>query len=108
MSHQNLFKCALCDLADDLAYHAGNLVHRAFDILCLLALGMLVYVTGIDPANAGLHSRPLFGVQASIAGTSGIAVSASHAPTACGLTNDLIASAHRSCTDAMVLDPAEI
>ncbi len=108
MSRSSLFKDALSDLGEDIAFHAGNLLHRAFDGLCLLALGLLIYVTGIDPANAGLHSRPLFGVQASIAGSVGVAINASHAPSSCGLTNDLLPSTHRSCTHALMLDPAEI
>ena len=108
MSQSNPFAVAFRELADDIAYHTGNLLHRAFDLTCLLALGLLVYVTGIDPANAGLRSRPLFGVQASIAGSVGVAVNASHAPTACGLTNDLLPAAHRSCTNAMMLEPAKI
>ena len=107
MTQSTLFKDALGDLADDIAFYAGNLLHGAFDLACLLALGLLVYATGIDPANAGLHSRPIFGVQASVAGSVGVAVNASHAPTACTLTNDLLPSLPRSCTSALILDPAE-
>ena len=108
MSQPNLFKAALADLGEDIAFHAGNLLHRAFDAVCLLALGLLIYVTSIDPASAGLHSRPLFGVSARIAVSVGVAVNSSHAPTACSLTNDLLSAAHRSCTHAMILEPLDI
>ena len=107
MSQPTLFKAALGDLGADIAFHAANLLHHAFDAVCLLALGFLIYGTSIDPASAGLHSRPQFGVSARIAGTAGVAVNSSHAPTACSLTNDLLASAHRSCTHAMILEPLD-
>lgn len=99
---------AFHDLADDLAYHAVNLTHGVFDLVCLLALGMVVYASSLDAANAGLGSRPLFGVQASIDGSHGAAVTSSHAPTSCSLTNDLLPSQHRSCITAMVLEPLNI
>lgn len=108
MSRPNPFKDALIDLGDDIAYHAGNLLHRAFDLLFLLALGLLIYVTSIDPANAGLEGRALFGVQARIAGSVGVAVNSSHAPTSCHLNNDLLASPNRSCTQALILQPMDI
>lgn len=104
MPRSNLIKDALADLGDDVAIVAGNLVHRAFDVLCLAALGMTIYVSGIDTANAGLHGKVLFGVQARVAGSVGIAVNASQAPTSCQLNNDLLASEHRSCTQAMILE----
>ncbi|MEO6299070.1 MAG: hypothetical protein ABIV25_09350 [Paracoccaceae bacterium] len=108
MSVSNLFKDALGDLGDDIAYHAVKLVRWAFDVLCLLALGLLCFATNIDSANAGLHSRPIFGVHAHVAGSVGVAVTASHAPTSCHMTNDLLDAAHRSCTNAMILEPANI
>ena len=108
MSGSDLFKDALSDLGDDIAYHATNVVRWVFDVLSLLALGLLCYVTSIDTANAGLHSRPIFGVHAHIAGSVGVAVNASHAPTSCHMTNDLLDAAHRSCTEAMILEPANI
>ncbi len=108
MPRSDPFTDALRDLAEDIAYHTGNLLRRAFDLTCLLALGLLVYATSFDPANAGLHGRPLFGVQAAVVGSLGVAVNASHAPTACALTNDLLAAPHRNCTNALVLQPAEI
>jgi hypothetical protein len=108
MSRSNPLKEALLDLGDDIAYHAGNLLHRAFDLIFLLALGLLIYVTSIDPANAGFEGRAIFGVQARIAGTAGVAVNSSHAPTSCHLTNDLRASPNRSCTQALILQPMDI
>ena len=42
---------------------------------------------------------------ASIEGRHGVAVNSSHAPTSCSLTNDLLASDHRTCITAMVLEP---
>ena len=98
----------LRDFVDDIAYHAGNLIHRAFDLTCLLAFGLLIYVTGIDSANAGQNRSPIFGIQASIVGTAGLAVSSSHAPTVCSLTLDLLPSRHRSCTNALILDPTSL
>lgn len=95
----------LRELGEDVAYYAGALIHRAFDLTCLLALGLLVYVSGIDSANADQHRRPIFGIQASIAGTPGLAVTSSHAPTACNLTLDLFNSPHHSCIQSMILDP---
>ncbi len=107
MSRSNMFTSAVRDLGDDIAYHAMGLAHGAFDLVCVMALGLVVYATGIDEANAGLQGRPMFGVQASIDGTTGIGVSSSHAPTSCSLTNDLLASAHGDCITAMVLDPLD-
>ena len=98
----------LRDFAEDLAYLSGNLIHRTFDLTCLLAFGMLIYVTGIDSANAGQNRIPIFGIHASIAATAGLAVSPSHAPTACSLTLDLLPSRHRSCTQALILDPVSL
>lgn len=95
----------LREFVEDVAYHAGNLVHRAFDLLCLLAMGMLIYVSGIDSANADQHRHPIFGVQASITGAAGLAVTASHAPTACSLTLDLLPSRHQSCITTLILEP---
>ena len=108
MPRQTLISSALHDYADDIGYHAVNLVRGAFDLICLLALGLVVYASSIDAANAGLGARPLFGVQASIDASHGAAVNASHAPSSCSLTNDLLPFAHRSCITAMVLDPAGI
>ncbi len=106
MPRSNLLKDALSDLGEDIAFHAGSLVHRAFDGLVLLALGLLVYVSTIDTASAGLHGRVMFGVRAEVSGTVGIIVNASQAPSSCHLTNDLLPSEHRSCTQAMILEPA--
>ena len=105
MPSPTLISQAVHDLMDDVAYHAVNLTHSAFDLICLLALGMVVYASSIDSANAGLGSRPMFGVQASIEGTHGVAINSSHAPSSCSLTNDLLPSAHRTCITAMVLEP---
>jgi hypothetical protein len=98
----------LRDLADDAVYHAVNLAHGAFDLLCLVALGLVVYASSIDVANAGLGSRPLFGVQANVAATHGAAVNPSHAPSSCSLTNDLLASPHQSCIISLILEPTDI
>ena len=116
MPRPNLISAAFHDLVDDIAYHAVNLTHGVFDLVCLLALGMVVYASSIDAANAGLGGRPPFGVQATIDATHGAAVnsthgaavSSSHAPTSCSLTNDLLSSAHRSCITATVLEPIGI
>jgi hypothetical protein len=108
MSRSNPFKDAMADVADEVAFGLGNLLSWALDVTCLLALGLLIYSTGIDTANAGLHGRPIFGVQASIAGRGGAAVNASHAPTSCHMNNDLLASANRSCTHALILRPLDI
>ena len=104
----NLISSVFGDFVDDVTYHAVNLMHGAFDLVCLLALGLVVYASSIDAANAGLGSRPMFGVQATVDGTHGAAVNSSHAPSSCSLTNDLLASAHRSCITAMVLEPIGI
>ena len=107
MPRVSLLRSALCDLGDDIAHHGMSLAHGAFDLTCVLALGLLVYATGIDSADAGQGARPLFGVQARIDATPGAAVNSSHAPTSCGLTNDLLASPHRDCITAMVLDQVD-
>ncbi len=108
MPRPNLFSQAIHDLVDDVAYHCVNLAHGAFDLVCLLALGLVVYTSSIDAANVGLGARPMFGVQASIDGSHGVAVNSSHAPSSCSLTNDLLPSADRSCITAMVLEPIGI
>jgi hypothetical protein len=107
MPRSTLFMSAVRDLGDDIAYHVVGLAHGAFDLMCVLALGMLVYASGIDTANAGLQGRPMFGVQASIDGTNGVGVTSSHAPTSCSLTNDLLPSGHNDCITAVVLDPLD-
>ena len=96
---------AFRDLVDDVAYRAVNLAHGTFDLICMLALGLVVYSTSIDAANAGFENRPMFGVQAKVDGRHGAAVNSSHAPTSCSLTNDLLPSDHRTCITAMVLEP---
>lgn len=98
----------LSDLAEDVVWHGTRLAQGGFDLVTLMLLGALIYMTSIDSAAAGLKSRPLFGVQASVAGAAGVVLTSSHAPTSCGLTNDLLASDHRSCITAMVLEPANI
>ncbi len=105
MSRANLITEAFHDLSDDIADRAVRLAHGTFDLICLTALGLVVYASTIGAADAGLHGRPIFGVQAAIEGAAGVAVTASHAPTSCGLTNDLLASAHRDCITALVLQP---
>jgi hypothetical protein len=105
MPRPTLISQALHDLMDDVAYHAVNLTRSAFDLVCLLALGMVVYTSSIDSANAGLGARPMFGVQASVEGTHGAAINSSHAPSSCSLTNDLLSAEHRTCITAMVLEP---
>ena len=107
MSQSNPIQAALCDLCDDIAYHAVNLAHGAFDLLCLLTLGALVYASGIDAADAGLQGRAMFGVRASIEAQGGPALSASPAPTSCTLTNDLLSADHSSCIQTLVLEPAD-
>ena len=59
MPRETLMSQAVHDLMDDVAYHAVNLAHGAFDLVCLLALGMIVYASSIDSANAGLGARPM-------------------------------------------------
>ena len=108
MPRPTLISQAFHDLADDLAYHAVNVAHGAFDLVCLLALGLVVYASSIDAANAGFTGRPLFGVQARIDAAHGAALNSSHAPSSCSLTNDLLPSDHRSCITAMVLEPIGI
>ena len=96
---------AVHDLFDDLTYHAVGLAHGAFDLTCLLAVGLVVYASSIDSANAGLRARSLDSVQASIVTPQGLALNSSQAPTSCSLANDHLASADRSCITAMVLKP---
>ena len=108
MLRSNLISLAFRDLIDDVAYHAVGLAHGAFNLICLLALGSVIYVSSIDSADAGLGVRPMFGIQASVDGSFGALVSSSHAPSSCGLTNDLLASDHRSCITATLLDPIGI
>ncbi len=105
MPRSTLLSQAIQDVADDVVYHAVNIAHGVFELICLTAVGLVVYASSIDPANAGLGGRALFGVQAAIEVNPGSAVNASHAPTSCGLTNDLLASDHRSCITAMMLEP---
>ncbi len=105
MPRPNVISQAAHDLIDDVAYHAVNLANGALELVCLLAVGMVVYASSIDSANAGLSARPMFGVQASIDASLGVAVNADHAPSSCSLTNDLLPAAHRTCITALVLEP---
>ena len=107
MPRPNLITLAVRDLCDDIAYHAMGVAHGVFDFACVVALGLLVYASGLEPADAGLQNRPMFGVQANIEGSQGVAVSPSQAPTSCSLTNDLLSSDHNDCITALVLDPLD-
>jgi hypothetical protein len=49
------------DLVEDIAYHAVTVTHAAFDLTCVVALGLLVYASGVDTAPV---PRPLADVQA--------------------------------------------
>ena len=49
------------DLAGDIAYHAVTVIHAAFDLACVVALGLLVFASGVD---TGAAPRPLADVQA--------------------------------------------
>lgn len=102
------FRDGLAEFGEDTLWHATRLAQGSLDLVTLAVAGLLIYLTTFNAAEAGLHSRPLFGVQASAGGVAGVALSSSHAPTSCGLTNDLLASAHRSCIDTLVLEPAAI
>ncbi len=98
MPRPSLISSAFRDHVDDIAHHAVNLTHGVFDLVCMLALGLVVFASSFDTAsldagNAGLTGRPLFAVQAS------------QSPSSCSLTNDLLPAAHRSCITAMVLEP---
>ncbi|MGV8988650.1 MAG: hypothetical protein ACOH2H_20495 [Cypionkella sp.] len=94
----------LAEIGED----ATRWAQTGIDLATLLIIGTLIYLTSLDPAAAGLHGRPMFGVGARMEGVAGVTLTSSHAPSSCGLTNDLLASAHRSCIDAMVLEPAAI
>ena len=96
----------LAEIAEDLLWHLTRVAQGSMDLATLAIVGVLIYLTSIDAAAAGLHGRPLFAVQAKAEVIAGVALAASHAPTSCGLTNDLLSSAHRSCTAALVLEPS--
>lgn len=93
---------------DDMGEDVVRIAQAGMDVITVLILGTLIYLTSLDAASASLHGRPMFGVGASMAGVAGIALTSSHAPSSCGLTNDLLDVAHRSCIVALVLEPAEI
>jgi hypothetical protein len=46
MPRPNTLILAARDLCDDVAYHGLNLVHGAFDLTCVVALGLFVFATG--------------------------------------------------------------
>lgn len=96
------------ELGEDVIWHGTRLVQSSLDLVTLAVLGTLIYLSSFDPASAGLKGRPMFGVQARADGAAGVVLTSSHAPTSCGLTNDLLASDHRSCITAMVLEPSDI
>ena len=58
---------AVRDLCDDIAWHSVNLVHGAFDLACVLALGALVYASGLDATASTPDLRPLADQQANTA-----------------------------------------
>lgn len=99
---------SLAEFGEDMLWHLTRIAQGSIDLVTLALVGVLIYLTTINAAEAGMHGRPLFAVQARIEGTAGVAVASSHAPTSCGLNNDLLASAHRSCTHALLLEPADI
>ena len=108
MARDTFMQDVLADLGEDISFHLGALLHRAFDGVCLLALGLLIYASGIDQADAGMHRHIEFTVEARIDGQAGAAVNSSHAPSFCSLNNDLMPTLHRSCTTALELEPATL
>ena len=96
------------EFGEDMLWHLTRLAQGSIDLVTLAVVGALICLTSLDGASAGLHDRPMFAVQASVAAGAGVALASSHAPTSCGLTNDLLAFAHRSCVHALVLEPAAI
>ncbi len=108
MTRNMVFGEFLTDLGEDVVWHLTRAAQGSLDLVTIALVGGLIYLTSLDPAAAGLHGRPMFAVGASVQGSVGIELTSSHAPTSCGLTNDLLASPHRSCAAAMVLEPAAI
>lgn len=49
---------AFRDMIDDVAYHGGNLVQGAFDLVCLLALGATVYAASLDKGAPAFAPGP--------------------------------------------------
>jgi hypothetical protein len=90
---------------EDILYHATRLAQGGLDLATLLVLGLLLYLTGVDQAPGG---RGVLGLQAKVEVSAGGTLAASHAPSSCGLTNDLLDMAHRSCIHTLVLEPAEL
>lgn len=98
----------LVELSEDVIWHLARFGQGSMDLVTLLLIGGLVSFTTLHAAEAGSHRRPMFGVSAQLQGSAGIALTSSHAPTSCALTNDLLASPHSSCTAALMLTPAAI
>ena len=49
MPRPNILTDALRDVIDAVQHHAVTLVHAAFDLVCVMAVGAFVYATGLDP-----------------------------------------------------------
>ena len=98
----------LAEFGEDVLWHLTRFAQGSLDLATLAMVGVLITLASLDAADAGLHGRPMFAVQATAEAVAGAALASSHAPTSCGLTNDLLASAHRSCVRALVLEPAAI
>jgi hypothetical protein len=79
------------DLVDDIAYHAMTVTHAAFDLACVLALGLLVYASGIDSAA---DPRPMADVQAH---------ANDEAVPTCQMETDISALPQGDCITAVVL-----
>lgn len=107
MTHKAISQ-ALADFGDDVLWHLTRFAQGSMDLVTLAIVGGLIYLATLDAASAGLQGRAMFGVQATADGIAGVALASSHAPTSCGLTNDLLATDHRSCLHALVLEPAAI
>lgn len=58
MPRPNTLARAARDLCDDIAWHSVNLANGAFDLACVLALGALVYTSGLPPTIAPFEVRP--------------------------------------------------
>lgn len=95
----------LAPWGEDLLYHATRLAQGGLDLVTLLVLGLLAYMTGMAQMP---EAHGVLGLQARVEVSAGATLATGDAPSSCGLTNDLLDMAHRSCIHTLVLEPAAL
>ena len=58
------FTAGLAEFGGDMMWHLTRVAQGGLDLATLAVVGVLIYLTSLDAAAAGLHGRPMFAVRA--------------------------------------------